>query len=314
MAPTTHSRNLWRPHVARPIKQPDWAPEFRPGEWEQVAHAYAELLGLETLEHFKFAPFMHELHPESLKRYRLFVDTVTQGVGLEDPLPAAPIIMMTIGHYYCSIRYPQGIFTDLGAVKVNGGRKQDVADLLALAWLHSGPFGMNVAAGVSDTYMRLWDDDSGAPGIDWPEGWEADPQAFRCGIDFAVLGDGAPVAGEQVALVEEWYRRVQGEVPRWVTFMGKHYPLALMAFRARYETSAGGSLPVQMVALCQVHLSASWMRPEALRRALHMARHFRVAKAHVLQVLALAQLYLGDVGMDAAIDVADNALDRWDGS
>jgi hypothetical protein len=286
-----------------------WDTHLTSQEWEAYLESYRGTQGIGNVDLVGFVPFMHHLHPESLKRYRLWFDTVGSGEGLDDALPRSPVVSMILAHHHVVVRHGDGILAEIIAARSEGASRREVADLLALAWLHSGPFGMNVAAGVSDTYMRLWDAGPEATGVAWPEGWAPDPDAFRCGIDFATIGDEPPpAAADQAALVEAWYRRVEGEVPRWVKFMSKHYPLALMAFRARYETSTTGTLPAQMIALCQVHLSASWTRPEALRRALHMARYFGVAKAHVVQVLALAQLYLGDIGMDAAIDGADDAL------
>jgi hypothetical protein len=180
-----------------------------------------------------------------------------------------------------------------------------------MAFLHSGPYGMNTSAAAAAEYLETWDD-SGAPGLTWPEGWAVDPEAFRCGIDFQRVEGATDVSPEHIAKIEEWHRTVQGEVPGYVRFLARHYPLALLAFRARYETSMTGTLPKQFIALCQVHLAACWVRPDALRRALHMARTFGVAKDHVVQILALAMLYLGDVRTDAALEGVDQMLVAWD--
>jgi hypothetical protein len=204
------------------------------------------------------------------------------------------------------------VLGDLFVAKQVGGTKQEVADILAMAFLHSGPFGMNVTAAAVDERMRAWDPDDGAPGVTWPEGWSVDPDVFRCGIDFERAGDANEISPDDLAKIEDWHLRVEGEVPLYVGFLAKHYPLALKTFRARYETSMTGSLPKEFIALCLVHLAACWARPDALRRALHMSRYVGVAKDHAVQIINLSMLYLGDIGMDAAIQGVDEILDAWE--
>jgi alkylhydroperoxidase/carboxymuconolactone decarboxylase family protein YurZ len=105
---------------------------------------------------------------------------------------------------------------------------------------------------------------------------------------------------------------VQGEVPAYVPFLATHYPLALKAFRARYETSMDGALPKQFIALCQLHLAACWRQPDAVRRTLHMSKHFGVTKNQAVQILTLAMLYLGDVAIDAALADVTDIIDAWE--
>lgn len=289
----------------------DWSTELTQREWEGIKEQYDRLMGPEQVEElFRFVPFMHDVRPDALKRYRLYVNTVTQGIGLEHSMPNPPVASLVSGHFYATLPYPQGVAGDLFVAKQVGGTKQEVADILAMAFLHAGPFGMNTSAAAAAEYLGTWDD-SDAPGLTWPDGWEVDPEAFRCGIDFERV-DATDVSPEQIGKIEEWHRRVQGEVPDYVRFLAKHYPLALLAFRARYETSMTGTLPKQFIALCQVHLAACWVRPDALRRAFHMARTFGVAKDHVVQILTLAMLYLGDVRTGAAIEGVEDSLAAWD--
>ena len=47
--------------------------------------------------------------------------------------------------------------------------------------------------------------------------------------------------------IENWYDRTIGEVPRWVTFLAKHDPTSLKAYRGRWERTFRGALPKQMM-------------------------------------------------------------------
>jgi hypothetical protein len=289
-----------------------WSTVLTEPEWQQVRDQYDRLLGPGELEElFRFVPFLHDVRPDALKRYRLFVDTVTQGIGLENPMPNPPVASLVSGHFYTTLPYPEGVAGDLFVARQFGGKRQEVADILTLAFLHSGPFGMNTSARAADPYLRSWDPADDGPGIRWPDGWSVDPGAFRCGIDFSRMDDTNEILPSDLERIVEWHRRVQGAVPQYVPFLAKHYPLALKTFRARYETSMEGTLPKQFIALCHVHLAACWNRPDALSRALHMAKHFDVEKDQVVQILTLSMLYLGDIATDAAIGGLDGVLAEW---
>jgi hypothetical protein len=254
---------------------------------------------------------MASLRPDALMRYRLWVDVVTHGVGLADGLPNPPYICLVMGHFYTVLRYPAGIYGDLAVARAGGATKREVGDILALAWLHAGPFGVNTAAQVGQEFMDEWTSDDGGPGMTWPKGWDVVPDGFRCGVDFEAVRPAAEAMPAGIEVIRSWYLEVQGEVPDHVEFLARHYPLALLAYRARYETSMTGALPAQMIALCQLHLAASWRETAALRRALRMCRHFGVARDHVIQIVTLAQFYLGDVGMDSALTGVDEELETW---
>lgn len=294
-------------------KKLDWSTEYSDEEWAGLTATYDKLLGEGELDAmFKFIPFMHDIRPDTLKRYRLDVDVVTQGVGLEDGMQNPPVCSMVAGHFYTTLPYTHGVAADLFVAKRYGGRKQEVADILGLAWLHAGMNGMNATSRISDPLMKEWDPADDGPGLEWPEGWTVEPEAFRCGIDFSEVGERNEITPEELDLLRGWHLRVQGEVPLYVDFFARHYPLALKAFRARYETSTDGTLPKQFIALCFAQLAAHWKDSSALRRSLHMARHFGVKKEHAVQILAYSQIYLGDLGMDAALRDLGNLFDEWD--
>jgi hypothetical protein len=289
-----------------------WNTQLSPSDWLRIRQEYDELLGAGRVDElFPFVPFMHRIRPDALKRYRLFIDTVTQGRGLSDGLPNPPVASLVSGHFYVTLPYPDGVLGDLLVAAQINGTKQEVADILALSFLHSGPFGMNVVAHACDDAFAAWEESADATGISWPAGWTVDPDAFRCGIDFESPHSEDELPDEEYRLIESWHRDVQGEVPAYVAFLGAHFPRALRAFRARYETSVTGTLPKQFVALCHVHLSACWSQTGSLRRCLRMARHFGVEKDHAVQVIALAMLYLGDVAMDSALEDVNEILASW---
>ncbi len=290
----------------------DWGTSFSAEEWATLQGHYDQLMGAGQLDKLAgFIPFMHDVRPDALKRYRLVASVVSQGIGLSDGMQNPPAVSMMAGHYNSTLPYALGIESDLFVAKQVGGRRQEVADILALAWLHAGMNGMNTAASVCRPLLDAWLVEDDGPGLTWPSTWEVDNDAFRCGIDFEAFNADTPVSRADIEKIERWHRTVQGAVPTFVTFFAEHYPLALIAFRSRFETSVEGTLPKQFIALCLVHLAACWKQPDSLRRSLHMARHFGVAKEHAVQTLAYSQMFLGDLGMDGALAGAEEVFVDW---
>ena len=87
----------------------DWSTDYTDDEWRDLRAHYDQLMGPgEVDELFKFIPFMHEVRPDVLKRYRLNVDVTTNGVGLVESMPNPPVASLVAGHYYTTIPYPEG--------------------------------------------------------------------------------------------------------------------------------------------------------------------------------------------------------------
>jgi len=130
---------------------------------------------------------------------------------------------------------------------------------------------------------------------------------FRCGID---LTTDELLPGE-LDLIRDWYRRVYGEVPAHVDFLGRTLPRALKTQRARFETTVRGALPAQMVPLLAAHLYALTLAPKPLRRALQLARALGVSQREATTTLLWAAVYGGDVVLETAFDAAGDLLEPY---
>lgn len=275
----------------------DWSTDnFTEAEWQAVAKWYVDTHGIGSLDLVKFIPFMLGLRPDALKRYRRWVEIVPAGVGLANPIPATAMGLVWL-HYYCINCYPQGILYEAILARGWGAKRAEVGDTINIAWLHGGPFGVNTAAEVTGDYLKKWGDENDGPGTEWPAGWAPDAAAFRSGISF----DTDTFSTEEQERLEDWHSRVQGAVPAYVPFMAKYHPMALKAWRGRYENAAAGSIPKQLIAVFQIHAASMLKQPDAVRRAVRMGKTFGLKRDHVVMALANTQVYLGDLAMDAAI-------------
>ncbi len=78
--------------------------------------------------------------------------------------------------------------------------------MLALAFLHAGPRGMEVIAEAS---RGIEFPDAAERPATFPPGWAADIDAFRSGLDFSSIA----LSDDEKSLLYGWYLRTIGEVP-----------------------------------------------------------------------------------------------------
>ena len=304
---------------AGPASRLDWRPELPEEEFARIASVWASYAPLDpasfevqTPSHPQrlFGSFLYDIRPEYLKRHRLQSNLLLVGTGLDDPLPASsPIWTIVWGHWYASVGDGRLSLIDIVAARRAGATKAEVSHYLSLGQFH-GHNWLNATARFAEDYMRDWDADDGSPGLQWPEGWRSDPDVFQSGIDFLDFDESK--LQDEVELIREWHRRWQGEVPAYVDFYAKHWPMVLRAFRARYETAAEGPLPCQMVVLLELDIALKRTRPDAIRRALRMAKAVGLSKDQVVQEISFTQLLLGDDSMDSAVRGLDEVLAEWE--
>jgi hypothetical protein len=293
----------------------DWsANRFSEAEMARMKGWYADTHGEENLDLVKFLEFWAELRPEALKAYRRCIETVVGPDGFESGLGGCSVFNML--HTYTILAYPQGVVYEIISARSRGATKAEVTDVLSLAWLHSGTVGMNTAATVASDYMLRWDPEESTPGtapaakgMAYPAGWASDPDAFRSGID---LTDVNTMTDAELKLLEDWHLRVQGVVPEYVSFLARHYPVALKVFRYRYESVITQMvLPKQMIAIMFLHTAAVRQQPDAVRRAAMMAKQFGVTKGQALHCLATDHRYLGDLFVEPAIKSVADMFEDW---
>lgn len=266
---------------------------------------YEKVHGAGNLDLVRHVPFMLENNPSALKRFRFWADAVAGGRGLGDPLPA-PLMAMVWLHFYSVNVFPSGLLYEVIAARRWGASKREVIDVITLGWLHGGPNGIEAVAFNTAAYIEAWEPVAGE-GLTWPEGWRRDPAAFRSGITFDAVNE---LSSADLERLSAWHREWQGEVPEWVPVLARRFPLALKAFRARYEGACTGALAAPFVPILQLAVACWRGDAGAIRRLVFQARRLGASEDQIINVAATTQCYLGDIGFGPAMAAVDAALDR----
>ena len=287
----------------------DWNSDaFGPEEKQRLLAWYADNHGTNSggVSISRFPEFLIEHNPSGFKRYRRHIaqiDAPRDGVALPD---AAHLLMFT--YTYAHFGFETGLIYAVINARRLGASREEVTDVLRLATLAAGPFGSETAAVRTDEYLRAWPLDEPGPGVVWPEGWSAQPDALHSGIDLTT----DELTRDELELLRAWYLKVYGEVPAHVEALAAYHPSALKTQRSRLETALGNALPAQMAPLCMLQLAAArlWERPT--RRAVQLAKALGVRRHHVLSTIFWSGLYGDEMVMETALATIGDLLVDWE--
>lgn len=212
----------------------------------------------------------------------------------------------TFLHLYALQGFEEGVIYEIDNCQSQGLEKQQVVEVLALAFLHSPSNGFFSMKETIEKRLREYSEPERP--VEWPEGWAPDPEFFEAGLDFSK----PELSPEEREKLEAWYQRVCGEVPRHVGFLAEFRPQMLKAYRNRFENTVR-CLPKQMFPWTLLQFEALRGYPDSIRDTVLLARGFGLTKTQTVDGLIWAFLY-GGHGAMSLIDraVGDLLREPWD--
>lgn len=243
--------------------------------------------------------FWLAMDPGQVKRHRLQARWSADDEGRRLPLHGTLAFL----HLYAILAYESGIRYEVDHSRSYGCSRAAVLETLALAFMHSGPRGMDAVNSAARHTLDGWvemagDAQSGADAF--PKNWSRDTSVLQLGLDYTTPDWSA---GEWECLTS-WYRRHLGELPAYVTFMRSVRPGVLKAWWARLEGAMRGALPIQMLPFLMIHLNVSRGLGPGIREGILLGRSFGMTEGQINEAIGWGALY----GGPAAISVASEAM------
>ena len=232
--------------------------------------------------------------PEVLKRYRLYssltlrVDPALTGNGT-----------LT---FYALMGHVVGVRYVLHSWRARGVSRAQALEMLAIAFVHAGPRGMETIAEAS---QGIDFPEQPEQPCQFPEGWAPDIEAFRSDLDFTTV----ELSDREKGLLFDWYLRTIGEIPPYVRFMATHRPRLIKTHRARIENMLY-VLPKQMWPTTLLYYHVMSRLAEGIRENVLLCKAWGVSKSDTLDTIGNALVY-GQ--MEAATMVQNEAGDIFDG-
>jgi len=265
---------------------------------ERAAYAryYEDWLGR---PHAGLSFWLDHNRPGPLKRTRLVVEQIsrTSFKGGLYPESIGWLVLYALSGFVEGVRYV--VFS----AQRRGLSEAQIFEYIATAFIWIGPRGMDtVAAALSD-----YDFVEPSEPVRFPEGWAADPDAFRSGLDFSTT----TLAAGELDSLRAWYQANLGEVPGYVEFLGRWRPELLKASRNRFEHSVV-ELPKQVMPCAMILVGTLRGSADGLREGLLLARRWGVARDHAIQLMCTLLEYGGTEQLSMAERKVSDVLDSWD--
>jgi len=240
-----------------------------------------------------------ENRPDMAKLHSRLLPNFADGLG-----PVA-VFLMSIGqlHTYIYLDWEVGITNEFKVMQTQGISKAQLMEIVMSAQVYSGVRGLEAVYRATWPFIRDFEDR--AEPAEFPVGWITDPSKFKAGLDLTTL----EYTADDHRKLTGWYLANGGEVPKWVSFMAKHRPKFLKAYRLRWEGIFRGALPNLCMPWMMLYHNVFNGYRDGLREAALLARAWGMSKEWiVLGVVAAAYYYTGFEGLNMVEEAIGDLL------
>ena len=230
------------------------------------------------------------------------------GAGLFGRPEASNILTMGIAnlHTYIHLGWEPGIHNEFRVLQRQGLTKEQLFEIVMMAQLTAGIRGLELVYRSVGTIIVDWQDRPIKPA--WPEGWAADPEAFRAGLDLSTR----ELTDADLKALTAWYENTIGEVPRSVTFAAKYHPKFLKAYRAKWE-AAFRTMPKQMMPYLMLRHNTWTGNRAGIREAALLGKAWGMTKHWIVNpVTHTAYYFAGLEGLYQVEEAIGDILDTWE--
>jgi hypothetical protein len=209
-------------------------------------------------------------------------------------------------HSYMMLGWETGILNEFNTLRRNGMSKEEIMELVMFSQLYAGMRGLGHVYRAVGDYLPAFAE-PGEPRAPYPEGWAADPDAFKAGLDLSTRA----VTFADRQNLEAWYEATIGYVPDSVLFGLKYHPEFTKVNRAKWEVAIR-TLPKQLAPYLMIRHNVITQSVEGLKEAVLLGKAWGITKEYVIQgVTCSAGYFTGIEGLHTAHTALEQILDNW---
>jgi hypothetical protein len=240
---------------------------------------------------------MLDYEPDFAKLHRWGSDLF----GRPDPANITTLAVQNM-HSYMMTGWETGILNTFHTLTRAGMNKAQLMEIIMFSQLYAGMRGLgHVYRAVGDFLPIMWDPPGNAA---FPEGWDVDPNAFKCGLDLTTK---EMTELDRKNLID-WYEKTIGFLPNSIKFGLKHHPQFVKVYRAKWEVAIK-TLPKQVVPYILLRHHTITGSREGLREAVLLSKAWGIASERIARgITASANYFTGFEGLYTAHDAVDDLL------
>ena len=205
-------------------------------------------------------------------------------------------------HSYMMLGWETGILNEFHTLRRNGMTKAQIMELVMFSQLYAGMRGLGHVYRAVGDLLPVWEDPTEpAP---FPEGWAADPDAFKCGLDLSMR----TMTEDDRRQLTGWYERTIGFVPKSIEFGLKHHPEFVKVNRAKWEVAIQ-TLPKQIAPYLMLRHHTITGSRDGLREAALLGKAWGITAEWIVQgIMGTAMYFTGFEGLYAAQEAVEDLL------
>lgn len=209
-------------------------------------------------------------------------------------------------HSYMMMGWETGLRNEFYVLWRNGMSRDDTLELVMFSQLYSGMRGLGHVYHAVGDLLPVWDEPK-VPAA-YPEGWAADPEAFKSGLDLTTR----ELTVSDRRNLEDWYERTIGYVPNSIRFGIKYSPKFVKLNRARLEVSLK-KVPKQLAPYLLLRHHTITGSVEGLREAALWGKAWGITPDLIVRGITNTSMYFtGFEGLYAAHHAVADILENWD--
>ena len=247
-----------------------------------------------------YAPDFAKLHWWAADIFRL----PTSGEGEADPRITVPNSLQQL-HSYMVYGWETGIRNQFRVLRRWGMTRSQIMEVVMFGRLTAGMRGLgHVYHAVGD---MLPDYQDGTGDVPFPEGWAADPDGIKAGLDLSTH----KLTEQDRKNLTEWYERNIGYLPRSISFGMDHDPSVLKVHRAMWEVAIK-TLPKQVIPYLMLRDSTLAGDRDAIREAALLGKSWGFTQDWIVRgITQTVHYFTGLRGLYAAHDAVEDILKDW---
>jgi hypothetical protein len=205
-------------------------------------------------------------------------------------------------HSYMMFGWETGILNEFHTLRRNGMPLQQIMELVMFSQLYAGMRGLGHVYRAVGDLLPVFAEPTTTPVF--PDGWAADPQAFKAGLDFSTR----EMTQQDLANLTGWYERAIGYVPKSIQFGLKHNPQFVKVNRAKWEVALK-TLPKQVAPYLMLRHHTITGQRDGLREAALLGKSWGLTPHWIVQgITSTAMYFTGMEGLYAAYEAIDDLL------
>jgi hypothetical protein len=206
-------------------------------------------------------------------------------------------------HSYMMFGWETGILNEFHTLRRNGMPLHQLMELVMFSQLYAGMRGLGHVYRAVGDLLPVFAEPTVTP--QFPDGWAADPQAFKAGLDFSTRN----MTQQDVNNLTGWYERNVGYLPKSIQFGLKHNPQFVKINRAKWEVALK-TLPKQVAPYLMLRHHTITGQRDGLREAALLGKAWGLTSHWIIQgITGTAMYFTGMEGLYAAYEAVDDLLE-----